>query len=267
MFIGLAGAYFGYDYVSLKKALPDLKRLQRENLDQQAQILAFAEKIEGLKGEMEDLSQFNKKIKTAINPDRSGQETHFKGQGGPLTEESTPLAALAVKRRELARRMQEDLYNLDEEASLAEQAQQELHARLESRKSVLAATPSILPAQGWVTSGFGYRRSPFTGRREFHRGIDIANRVGSPIKAPAAGIVAKVAREGGYGRMVIIHHGYGLVTHYAHLHRTKVKPGEMVKRGQVFATMGNSGRSTGSHLHYEVRLHGKPVNPSRYIID
>ena len=118
-----------------------------------------------------------------------------------------------------------------------------------------------------MTSGFAYRRSPFTGRREFHKGLDIANRVGTPIIAPASGVVARTGREGGYGRTIVVNHGYGLSTRYAHLHRILVKPGQLISRGDKIALLGNSGRSTGSHLHYEVRLNSVPVNPSRYILD
>jgi len=261
----LGGIYFGQDYIRIKQALPDVARLEKENHQQQAQILAFAEKISRLKAEMEKLAQFNKKLKGVLNV-ASQDSSQFFGQGGSESEMTKAKAALDQHRQEMIRQMHDDLNRLSQEASLTEQIQQELHAFLESRKSILAATPSIWPARGWVTSSFGYRRSPFTGKKEFHKGMDIANRSGTPIVAPANGIVAKVGRENGYGRVVVLHHGYGLATRYAHLHKTLVKPGQHVKRGQKLALMGNSGRSTGSHLHYEVWLNGLPVNPSRYLL-
>jgi len=262
-----AGFYFGQDYVQLKKSLPDIARLQKETLDQQVQLLALSQKIGEFKVEMEKLYQFNKKLKIVLNLDSGRGDDEFSGQGGSEAQGHDPSAALKTERQELIQEMHRQLETLDQEASLAEQYQQELQAFLESRKSVLAATPSIWPAKGWVTSGFGYRRSPFTGRREFHKGIDIANRAGTPIIAPASGVVARTGREGGYGRIIVINHGYGLSTRYAHLHRILVKPGQLISRGDKIALLGNSGRSTGSHLHYEVRLNSVPVNPSRYILD
>ena len=133
---------------------------------------------------------------------------------------------------------------------------------------ILAATPSILPSRGWVTSGFGYRRSPFTGKREFHKGSGHCQPHRDPGPGPRPpGVVAKVGWENGYGRCITIHHGYGLSTKYAHLSKFLVKPGQSVKRGEKIAKMGSTGRSTGSHLHYEVRLNGVPTNPSRYILN
>ena len=266
--IGLSTAafFYGQEYLNLKKEMPDVSRLEKENQHQQAQILAFAQKIGQLKGEMEKLNQFNKKLKNMLA--LSDQESdRFVGQGGPATALNKPKTAIAYQKKEMIRRMHDDLSSLGQEASLVEQSQQELHTYLQSRKSILAATPSILPSRGWVTSGFGYRRSPFTGKKEFHKGLDIANRKGTPILAPASGVVAQVGWENGYGKCITIHHGYGLSTKYAHLSKFLVKPGEAIKRGQAIAKMGSTGRSTGSHLHYEVHLNGVPTNPSRFVLN
>ncbi len=123
------------------------------------------------------------------------------------------------------------------------------------------------PTRGWTSSRFGYRASPFTGKREFHKGIDISARMGSPVVATADGMVAFSGLDRGYGRTIVLKHGYGLKTRYAHLKRILVKKGQFVKRGEIIGLVGNSGRSTGSHLHYEVHLNGVPVNPMKYIID
>jgi len=264
--LGSAAAYFGQDYLRIRRVLPDVAQLEKENSHQRAQIIAFSQKIGQLRNEMEKLAQFNKKLKTALSI--SGLESdQFLGQGGPdpSTLETSP--PLDRQRKEMIRQMHEELGSLTQEAYLAEQEQQELHAFLQSRRSLLAATPSIWPTRGWVTSGFGYRRSPFTGRKEFHKGLDIANRSGTRVTSPAAGVVAKAGWEAGYGRCITIHHGYGLSTKYAHLKKFLVKPGQPIKRGQQIAQMGSSGRSTGSHLHYEVRLNGVPVNPGRYLLE
>jgi murein DD-endopeptidase MepM/ murein hydrolase activator NlpD len=129
----------------------------------------------------------------------------------------------------------------------------------------LSATPSILPTEGRITSRFGYRKSPFSGRSELHKGLDIANRKGTHIMATANGVVIFAGVRGLFGRIVTIDHGHGIITHYAHLNKILKKEGDHVKRGEIIATMGNSGRSTGPHVHYEVRLNGIPVNPVKYI--
>jgi murein DD-endopeptidase MepM/ murein hydrolase activator NlpD len=142
-----------------------------------------------------------------------------------------------------------------------------LFETLEGQRNLLASTPAIRPSSGWMTSRFGYRTSPFTGRKEFHKGVDIANRKGTAILATADGIVSFAGQKGAMGNIVVIDHGHGLVTRYAHLSKALKKRGEAVKRGDIIAQMGNSGRSTGPHLHYEVQLNGVPVNPAKYILN
>jgi murein DD-endopeptidase MepM/ murein hydrolase activator NlpD len=118
-----------------------------------------------------------------------------------------------------------------------------------------------------MTSRFGRRVSPFTGRKELHKGVDIANRKGTAVLATANGVVSYAGKKGTMGNILVIDHGHGIVTRYAHLSKALKKRGEKVKRGDIVAQMGNSGRSTGPHLHYEVHLNGVPVNPAKYILN
>ena len=142
-----------------------------------------------------------------------------------------------------------------------------LFEKMASQRDLLQATPSIRPAGGgWVSSGFGYRIDPFTGRRRMHKGLDFAAMIGTPVYAPAAGVVSYAGREGGYGKIVSIDHGYGIVTRYAHNSRLFVKTGERIKRWQKISEIGSTGRSSGPHLHYEVRVNGVPVDPENYIL-
>ncbi len=129
----------------------------------------------------------------------------------------------------------------------------------------LAATPSIWPTRGRVTSGFGMRRDPFGRGSKFHHGIDIAGAYGTPVYATASGQVINASYRGGFGNLVIIRHGYGFETYYAHLSGFAVSTGQWVKRGQVIGYMGRSGTATGPHLHYEVHVNGVAVNPYRYL--
>jgi murein DD-endopeptidase MepM/ murein hydrolase activator NlpD len=152
-------------------------------------------------------------------------------------------------------------------SQLREQSLIRVWDSLSDRKSLLSATPSIKPARGWFTSKFGYRMDPLNRRPTLHAGLDIAAPPGTPIHAPADGIVSFAGYEGGYGKLVSIDHGYGVVTRYAHTSRIYVEQGQKISRWDVIAAIGNTGRSTGAHLHYEVRVHGVPVDPINYVLD
>ncbi|HQQ78755.1 MAG TPA: M23 family metallopeptidase [Thermoanaerobaculia bacterium] len=139
--------------------------------------------------------------------------------------------------------------------------------RLATQADQLALTPTIAPAAGVLTAGFGQRPDPFTGHPEYHPGIDISTPAGNRIVAPASGTVVKVGVDKGYGRFVQIAHGYGVTTLYGHLQAARVAEGQRVKRGDLVALVGSTGRSTGPHLHYEVRVDGKPNNPLDYVLN
>lgn len=141
---------------------------------------------------------------------------------------------------------------------------------VEAQRRAWDAVPAITPVDGehWISSGFGWRRSPFTGKREFHNGIDIAGQKGTPIVAPADAEVVRVVRDRNLGRSITLDHGNGIQTIFGHLDKVLVKPGDRVKRGDQIATMGSTGRrSTGPHVHYSVKVDGKYVNPKNYLLD
>jgi murein DD-endopeptidase MepM/ murein hydrolase activator NlpD len=127
------------------------------------------------------------------------------------------------------------------------------------------AIPSIWPVHGRITAGFGERMDPFSGEEAFHPGIDIAGPLGTDVVATGDGLVIEAEPDAGYGRSILIDHGDGITTRYAHLNRIFVVVGEQVKQDEIIGSIGTSGRSTGPHLHYEVRIHGTPVNPSRFL--
>ena len=132
----------------------------------------------------------------------------------------------------------------------------------------LLEAPTLWPVMGRISSSFGERQDPINGEEgSFHPGIDIAAAFGTPVRAPADGIVLKASFGDGYGREIIIDHGNGISTLYGHLSGYAVTPGERVRRGQVIGYLGDSGRSTGPHLHYEVRIHNAPVNPHKYLLE
>lgn len=136
---------------------------------------------------------------------------------------------------------------------------------VDRRNALAAATPSIWPAQGWLSSTMGHRTDPLTGSDDFHAGLDIAGDRGQPVYATAAGTATHVGYQGGYGNLIVLDHGFGLQTRYGHLLNYSVKQGSKVKRGDIIGHVGNTGRSTGYHLHYEVLANGKLLNPLKLL--
>ena len=270
----LAFTYFTYDYINLRKRLVDHYALQQtvsgqsdEIADQRRQIQNFASEINTLQSKLVELNTFEKKIRIIANLDQTGDSETLFGVGGSIPEDLDPNLELRKNHNSLLREMHEQVDQLNLASIHQEKGFASLFDSLDNQRNLLASTPAIRPTKGWKTSTFGYRISPFTGRREFHKGLDIASRIGTPVIAPADGIVKFVGKRGLLGRMCVIDHGHGMVTRYGHLNKTLKQKGEVVKRGDIIAEMGNSGRSTGPHLHYEVHLNGIPVNPTKYILN
>ena len=156
---------------------------------------------------------------------------------------------------------------LNKKSSLARENLTLVLEQLYKKRDILNSTPSIMPTRGWVSSDFGYRTYPFTGEVALHEGIDIAALPGTPVYAPSYGVVIFAGYQTGYGKVIIIDHGYQLSTLYGHLSDIMVSPWQEVKRGDVIGTVGNTGYSSGPHLHYEVRISNVPVDPNNYILD
>jgi murein DD-endopeptidase MepM/ murein hydrolase activator NlpD len=228
------------------------ERFMRENLDaialrvgeMQAKLVkleALSERVTGMAGVKTD------ELKAL--PARS------KGQGGPFV----PLAHPSQQQ------LDEAIDQLDERADIGSDVFTLVESRLFEAKLQALLVPSTAPVEGPVGSGFGFRIDPFTGRPALHTGLDFPADIGTPILAAAGGIVIVSERHPAYGHMIEIDHGNALVTRYAHASKLLVKTGTMVKRGQKIAEVGNSGRSTGSHLHFEVMLSGVQQNPTRFL--
>jgi len=256
-----------YDYINIKLEGVELESIREENQRQKLHIQFFADKIDSLESQVARLKQFDTKLRIITNQEKPKGADQSLGIGGSLDGDHISYRVFDGKQDMLIKRMHSDLAQLKTEASIQEHSLQELYEFLQEQKSLLASTPSLWPTRGWVTSGFGYRKSPFTGLREFHKGIDIATRLNTPIIAPADGIVTYVGREGGFGKLMVINHGYGIVTRYAHLSKTFKKKRQKVRRGEKIAAVGSTGRSTGPHLHYEVRIGGVCVNPANYLLN
>ncbi|WP_462325345.1 M23 family metallopeptidase [Desulfoplanes sp.] len=259
--------YFYKGWSGNRHAERELAGLSKRNEEQRTQLVSFSGKIQRLANEIEQMQELNTKIRVMANLDQGPHSANIINRGGPHPKKIKNDFLPHYRSERLVRKMHDFIDHLNTEAKLEEIKQQEIISFMLEKKDLLARTPSIWPTKGWLTSKFGYRRSPFTGRREFHKGLDISAPTGTPIHATAGGRVVQIRKDHGYGKNILVDHGNGIVTRYAHLHKYAVKKGARVKRGELIAYVGNTGRSTGPHLHYEVRLNGVPVNPFRYIVE
>ncbi len=268
-------SYIGYDYYSLKQISFNTITLNQTILnqnneihDQRSQIQSFAGEIEVLKNQVDNLSKFEDKVRLIADIKQTRDSSGLIGIGGIPKEELDPDIPLEQKHNNLIREMHVQVNQTNLAAKQQALDFDDLIKLLETKRNLLASTPSVRPiGGGWITSKFGYRTSPFTGRKEFHAGLDISNKSGTEIIATANGKISYAARKMYIGNLVTIDHGYGRVTKYGHLQKILVKQGQKVKRGDVIALLGNTGRSTGPHIHYEVRINGTPVNPLKYILN
>lgn len=239
-------------------------RFLRENLDAMAQkvgemqakvvrLEAMGERVAGLAGIKPD------EIRAAEAADVTHLPVAKGGAGGPYIP-VTPAAETPSMAH-----LNELVESLDAQAGRSGDVFTLIESRLLERRLELMMVPSAAPVVGPVGSGFGFRIDPFTARPALHTGLDFPGPVGTPIRSAAAGVVLSAEASGAYGQMIEVDHGNGLVTRYAHTSRMMVRPGELVRRGQAIAQIGNTGRSTGSHLHFEVLLNGVPQNPARFL--
>lgn len=158
-----------------------------------------------------------------------------------------------------------DLDTIEQTTAALERELRKIKDTVDRNQVKLSSTPTGWPVRGYVTDGFGTRSDPFGGGREIHSGLDISTTFGTAIETTADGIVIFAGSYAGYGNVVVIDHGYGITTRYGHMSRIDVTPGQRVHRGMQIGAVGSTGRSTGPHCHYEVRLHDRPVNPLNYL--
>jgi len=258
---------FFCDYIQVKKKGVELTQLRHESEEQRSKIHFFSSKIEDLEKQLSTFEEFDKKIRMIANLEKGQETISLAGMGGPSPFEVREKLRVEKDETGLVQQMRNDIECLKSEAVSREESLSELEKLLQTKTEILAHTPSIWPVQGWVTSGFGFRTNPFTGLTQMHEGLDISNRLGTPVIAPADGIVSATGKDISFGNGVAVSHGFGIVTHFNHLNKILVSAGQRVKRGDKIGEVGNTGKSTGPHLHYEVRVNGIPVNPLRYILN
>jgi hypothetical protein len=284
------------DWVRLRLDAQDLAGLRAKMEQDQAELTALAGSLEALEAKLQHLSEFERKVRVIADLPAALPETHVPaqlgaaplvappgegGRGGEDEEDGVSGAPVSAPPAPAPAAAREPL-GLDEAALRDVRARAEaLATDIETRGSVfeklverlrgvrdrLASTPSIWPSTGFVTSGFGWRLSPFTGKRHFHAGLDIAADVGTDIVAAARGRVSFAGKKGAFGQVVILDHGFGIRTLYGHTSAIHVSKGQSVDRGQRIASVGSTGRSTGPHVHYSVQLKGRNVNPADYVLE
>ena len=276
--IFLVVGYIIYDYYNLRETTAHLQnrevylssRMDEIHL-QRKQIQEFASEINALKAKLLALDDFEKKIRIIANLENANESDNIFGVGGSIPDDLDAQLPLTEKHNSLMRDMHEQIEQLSRASGSQQEEFESLIRSLEDQQNLLASTPAIRPisrgVKSWVTSKFGYRKSPFTGKREFHKAYDIASRKGTPILATADGVVTFSGKKGLLGNTIVIDHGHGMVTRYGHNHKLLKKRGDKVKRWESIALMGSTGRSTGPHVHYEVHLNGIPVNPEKYILN
>ncbi len=244
------------------------RALERENRLLADEIQRLRERLVGLRDTLTVFSEREQALRLLAGLSPTDPDVQQAGIGGPagVWSERDSLTAVGTEGSQaLAARV--DMDQLTRRANILVRSIGEAYDSLSSQRARLAALPSIMPTKGWLTSAFARERvHPILHLARPHEGIDVTAQMGAEIEAPASGVVTEVRWEEGYGNMITVDHGYGLVTRYAHCSKILAVRGQRVKRGQVIAKVGSTGLSTGPHLHYEVWVNGKPVNPMKYVL-
>ncbi|MCX6743604.1 MAG: M23 family metallopeptidase [Candidatus Parcubacteria bacterium] len=263
--------FFGFiifQYLTMTLDKQKMKRLEFEFEDKKQKISELSSTIEVLSQRLKNMETYKERIMVATGL-TSPLALKEVGSGGP--EISNPLSSdfkalpnnINLPQQSLLSKTKE----IKENAKKIEDQLQSVERYVNQQKLQLAATPVIWPTRGYLSGVFGNRIHPFTGRLEFHYGLDIATQLGNKVIAPADGVVLVAETREYYGKMIMIDHGFGYITRYGHLSGFNVREGQRVKRYDIIGYVGTTGRSNGPHLHYEVRYFDKPINPADFILD
>jgi len=253
----------GASFLSYNQRLRELNRvkiLTKENNRLNHKLAKIQNQVLRLKQAVVDLAEFDAKLRVSTAMDAVPEEIREMGVGGMASvnqaDQNDDLVQTENTIAELERQIQ------FQKSSFAE-----IQANVKQQENALSHTPSIWPVGGWVSSGFGYRKDPFTGRHTMHNGLDIVAPPGTAIVAAADGKVCFAGVKSGWGRVIEVDHGYGYTTFYGHCSSIFKSYGSVVRRGEMIATVGRSGKTTGYHLHYGIKISGSWVNPSNYLLD
>lgn len=253
--VAAAGATAPHLWLRVRAQSERLGRLDAERERLLEEKLRFESAVAKLSRRIEDVEGRSVRLAEALGVDSPETAASGGGSGADVVD------------ADLQSMLDEEVEVLDSRADSVTRSIEQLREAWQERERMLASTPNMMPVRGFFSDGFGWRKDPFSGRREFHRGLDIVAPAGAVVRAPADGVVTRTLRTPGYGKLAEISHGYGYRTRYGHLSEFLAAPGQRVERGDPVGRIGSTGRSTGPHLHYEVFKQGRRVNPWRYLGD
>jgi murein DD-endopeptidase MepM/ murein hydrolase activator NlpD len=258
----LLSLFFTIGYFKANIDNQRLASLQEENKFLEQKIAKLNESVESIKGQMADIAQTDENIRLVFDLPTIDPAIREVGVGGPeygvMKFNSPPANQLSL--------VEQDIDKILRQINLENASFDDVYDKIQRKKQVLDHTPTIKPCEGFITSGVGMRKDPFTGMIVMHNGLDIASSKGTPVYAPASGTVIQCGWDSGLGNLVVIDHGNDLKTYYGHLSLIKVTKGQEIKRMDVIGLVGSTGRSTGPHLHYEVQKYNRAVDPKDFFL-
>lgn len=264
--LGVSG-WMVLHYSSRLKDVYQLETLEKHNRDLHQDLAALENELGTLRRQVAQNFDFQKKARILANLDDVGEDVTEVGVGGPAADVAESVESLDPVTRDRLLGTRADIDKLLRQARMQKMDYETILTRLESSNQEIHTTPSLKPVNvGFVSSRFGWRMDPINGRRTLHRGVDFSARLGTAVMATADGVVTYSGMWQTYGNVVELSHGNGFVTRYCHLQRRLVQKGQKVTRGDIIGRVGATGRSTFSHLHYEIELNGERIDPLRYVL-
>ena len=262
-FVGLllsAGLMFPHFLLKSSQLRASLEKVTLENAELKRANEKFDASLADLRAKLAEFESKANKFALMVGvEDLNGQQQMAAGGSSFDLKGLSPKASASI--------IEGEINTLRERSGALQDSFRILDMAFQKQALLLSSTPSIFPVRGLMGNGYGWRHDPFTGMRDFHQGLDIVAPLGTKVIAPADGIVTRVGQSGGFGNCVFISHGYGIMTRYGHLSGYSVKVGQRIKRGEPLGLVGTTGRSTGPHLHYEVLVHQRNVDPVKYILE
>jgi murein DD-endopeptidase MepM/ murein hydrolase activator NlpD len=244
----------------------DYEMTKRNNIQLTEKNAFFIQELATAQTSVTQVAKMEEELRAMLKLKSRKALLEYTGEGGPTAADQSRLTQILNNHLTVTENQFDESVGVFQKfARMRLESYSEVKKYVVTQRSLMASRPTSWPVRGWITSRFGYRVSPFFEGSTFHQGMDIANEEGTSIKAPADGVVVYCGWHGSYGKLIVLDHGYSFSTRYGHLDRTLVNVGQRIKRGQVIAFLGDTGRSTAPHLHYEIRLNGVPVDPMQYL--
>jgi murein DD-endopeptidase MepM/ murein hydrolase activator NlpD len=257
--LATAGLMVPHFLLKTARLSASVRKMSEENATLKKSSERFDASLADLRNKLSDIETKAAKFALMVGVEDAGAQTLPAGGSSFDIKGMEPRQAEPI--------IEGEIRTLRERSGSLQDSFRVLDTAFQKQALLLSSTPSIYPVRGLLGNGFGWRRDPFTGMRDFHQGLDIVAPNGTKIVAPADGIVTRVGPAGGFGFSVFISHGFGIVTRYGHMSAASVRVGQRVKRGDSIGATGSTGRSTGPHLHYEVLVHQKSIDPIKYILE